>query len=176
MQLIKGVGGRPQKRLTEEQVQEVRTLGGVLSKQQLAAYFGMCENTFNEICKRQPEVFEAYRQGKAETTVRVVSHLMDAVHRGDMRAIQFFLKTQAGWSEKYQFELAKAKQGDMVEDRHWTMEIMPEPERRAAAVQEIGFTVVGRNADGTQYRYSTDEAGNKIIIDHDGTVYPDSDR
>ena len=33
------------------QVQEVKTLAGVLSKQQLAAYFGMCENTLNEICK-----------------------------------------------------------------------------------------------------------------------------
>jgi hypothetical protein len=29
------------------------------------------------------------------------------------------------------------------------------------------------NADGTKYQFSTDEAGNSIIIDHDGTVYPD---
>ena len=51
MELVKDVGGRPQKSLSEQQVQEVKTLAGVLSKQQLAAYFGMCENTLNEICK-----------------------------------------------------------------------------------------------------------------------------
>ena len=84
MELVKDVGGRPQKSLSEQQVQEVKTLAGVLSKQQLAAYFGMCENTLNEICKRQPEVFDAYRRGRAETTVQVVSALMDAIQRGDM--------------------------------------------------------------------------------------------
>lgn len=51
MELVKDVGGRPQKSLSEQQVQEVKTLAGVLSKQQLAAYFGKCENTLNEICK-----------------------------------------------------------------------------------------------------------------------------
>ena len=130
MELVKDVGGRPQKSLSEQQVQEVKTLAGVLSKQQLAAYFGMCENTLNEICKRQPEVFDAYRRGRAETTVQVVSALMDAIQRGDMRAIQFWLKTQAGWSEKHQLEIAKAEQGDSVKDRHWTFEVMGEkPER-----------------------------------------------
>jgi len=30
------------------------------------------------------------------------------------------------------------------------------------------------NSDGTKYQ-SSDEAGNKIIIDHDEAVYPDND-
>lgn len=172
MELVKDVGGRPQKSLSEQQVQEVKTLAGVLSKQQLAAYFGMCENTLNEICKRQPEVFDAYRRGRAETTVQVVSALMDAIQRGDMRAIQFWLKTQAGWSEKHQLEIAKAEQGDNIEDRHWTFEVMGEKPERLPP-REINFVRTGMNADGTKYQFSTDEAGNPIIIDHDGTVYPD---
>jgi hypothetical protein len=152
MELAKNVGGRPQKSLSEQQVQEVKTLAGVLSKQQLAAYFGMCENTLNEICKRQPEVFDAYRRGRAETTVQVVSALMDAIQRGDMRAIQFFLKTQAGWTEKRYLEINQSE--------------MEEPEDRTLTLE-----LVGKNADGSQYRYSTDDAGNRIIISHDGSVY-----
>ena len=34
---------------------------------------------------------------------------MKAVNRGDMRAIQFFLKTQAGWSEKNQLQIEAVK-------------------------------------------------------------------
>ena len=63
MDLVKDVGGRPQKSLSKQQVQEVKTLAGALSKQQLAAYFDMCEYTFNAICKRQPEVLR--HTGKA---------------------------------------------------------------------------------------------------------------
>ena len=34
---------------------------------------------------------------------------MKAVDRGDMRAIQFFLKTQGGWSEKNQLQIEAVK-------------------------------------------------------------------
>ena len=51
MELVKDIGNPPEKSQSKQQVQEVKTLAAVLSKQQLAAYFGMCENTLNEICK-----------------------------------------------------------------------------------------------------------------------------
>ena len=70
-----------------------------------------------------------------------------------MRAIQFFLKTQAGWTEKRYFEINQAET-EQSEDRTWTIE------------------VVGTNADGTEYRYGKDEDGKDIVIDHDGKVYP----
>lgn len=95
-----------------------------------------------EICKRQPEVFDAYRRGRAETTVQVVSALMDAIQRGDMRAIQFWLKTQAGWSEKHQLEIAKAEQGDNIEDRHWTFEVVGDKPERLPP-REINFVRTG---------------------------------
>ena len=60
----KNVGGRPQKRLSKEQVQEIRTLAAILSKEQIAAYFGMTEKTLSAIFERQPEVFTAYRRGE----------------------------------------------------------------------------------------------------------------
>ena len=153
----KNVGGRPQKRLKAEQVQEIRTLAAILSKDQIASYFGMTEKTLSAVSERQPEVFTAYRQGKAQAILKASSALLRAVEEGDMRAIQFFLKTQAGWTEKRYLEINQSEKEE-AEERTLTIEL------------------VGKNADGSQYKYSTDEAGNKIIIDHDGTVYPDSDR
>jgi hypothetical protein len=38
-----------------------------------------------------------------------------------MRAIQSYLKTQAGWSEKSHIELSRAEE---PEDRHWTVTVV----------------------------------------------------
>ena len=146
-------GGRPAKELNEAEISELETLAAILSKEQIAAYFGMTEKTLSVISERQPEVFTAYRRGKARAVVKVASALMRATEEGDMRAIQFFLKTQAGWTEKRYFEINQAET-EQSEDRTWTIE------------------VVGTNADGTEYRYSKDEGGKDIVIDHDGKVYP----
>jgi len=37
---------------------------------------------------------------------------------GDIKAVQFYLKTQAGWTEKSYIELSKAEE---LLDRHWTV-------------------------------------------------------
>ena len=145
-------GGRPAKELNEAEISELETLAAILSKEQIAAYFGMTEKTLSAISERQPEVFTAYRRGKAKAVVRVASALMRATEEGDMRAIQFFLKTQAGWTEKRYLEINQSE--------------MEEPEDRTLTLE-----LVGKNADGSQYRYSTDDAGNRIIINHDGSVY-----
>ena len=81
----------------------------MLNKSQLADYFGMSEKTFHAIEARQPEVFTAYSRGKAKKIAEVAGALMKAVDRGDMRAIQFFLKTQGGWSEKNQLQIEAVK-------------------------------------------------------------------
>ena len=145
-------GGRPAKELNEAEISELETLAAILSKEQIAAYFGMTEKTLSAISERQPEVFTAYRRGEAKAVVRVASALMRATEEGDMRAIQFFLKTQAGWTEKRYLEINQSE--------------MEEPEDRTLTLE-----LVGKNADGSQYRYLTDDAGNRVIINHDGSVY-----
>ena len=108
-------GGRLVKTLEQDQIAEIETLAGVLCKEQLADYFGITAKTFREIEKRQPEVFTAYRKGKARAISKVASALMKGIERGDMRAIQFFLKTQAGWTEKHALEVSAAREEE--EDR-----------------------------------------------------------
>ena len=105
-------GGRPTKSLSQDEVIEIETLGAVLNKTQLAEYFGMTEKTFRAVEERQPEVFTAYRQGKAKAIAFAASKLMNMVKHHNLRAIQFFLKTQAGWTEKNQLEVTAVKTDD----------------------------------------------------------------
>ena len=88
-------------------------------KAQMAAYFGMTEKTFRAVEERQPEVFTAYRRGKAQAVANIGSVLYEKAIGGDIRAIQFYLKTQAGWREDASVELYQPD-----DDRTWKIQIM----------------------------------------------------
>lgn len=92
-------GGRPPVVFNDQQVLQVETLAAVLSKAQLSDYFGVSENTFREIEGRQPEVFEAYKRGKAKAIGNVAGNLIAQAKAGNVSAAIFYLKTQAGWKE-----------------------------------------------------------------------------
>jgi hypothetical protein len=118
MDIVKG--GRPPKSLNQDEITEIETLGAVLNKTQLAEYFGMTEKTFRAVEERQPEVFTAYRKGKAKAIATAGSKLMQLINRNDIRAIQFFLKTQAGWTENNKLEVSATR----PEDKAWSIEVM----------------------------------------------------
>ena len=92
-------GGRPPVVFTAEQTAQVFALASFLTKSQMADYFGICENTLREVEKRQPEVSEAYKKGRANTIVDVAGNLINKAKEGDTTSQIFFLKTQAGWRE-----------------------------------------------------------------------------
>lgn len=95
-------GGRPEASFDAEQIKQVEALASVLSKGQLADYFGIAENTFRAIEKRQPEVFEAYQKGRSRAIASVATNLIAQAKRGSTAAAIFYLKTQAGWKEDNQ--------------------------------------------------------------------------
>ena len=111
-------GGRPTKHLSENDVIQIEALAAMCTKGQIADYFGMTEKTFRAIEQRQPEVFTAYRRGKAKAVAEVGSALYQKALEGDIRAMQFYLKTQAGWSEKNSIELSTPQ------NNAWTIEIV----------------------------------------------------
>ena len=92
-------GGRPSVYFDEAQVAQVEALASVLSKKQMADYFGIAENTLRAIEERQPEVFEAYKRGKGKAIASVGSNLISLAQKGNVTAAIFFLKTPAGWRE-----------------------------------------------------------------------------
>lgn len=97
-------GGRPPFVFTEQQIKEVEKLSSVLSKVQLADYYGIAENTFRAAEERQPEVFEAYQKGRSRAIASVAGNLVNQAREGNTSAAIFYLKTQAGWKETQSIE------------------------------------------------------------------------
>jgi hypothetical protein len=118
MEIVKG--GRPVKVLTETDVTKLEALACVLTKSQVADYFGMTEKTLRAIEERQPEVSTAYRKGKAMAIASVATSLYDQAMAGNFYAMKFYLQTQAGWSEKRALDLDIRP----AEDRDWTVNIV----------------------------------------------------
>ena len=118
MEIVKG--GRPVKVLTETDVTKLEALACVLTKSQVADYFGMTEKTLRAVEERQPEVNTAYRKGKAMAIASVATSLYDQAMAGNFYAMKFYLQTQAGWSEKRALDLDIRP----AEDRDWTVNIV----------------------------------------------------
>lgn len=91
--------GMPTVVFNEEKIMQVEKLAAVLSKVQLSDYFGIHDDTFRAVEKRQPEVKEAFNRGKARAIASVAGNLVNQAQNGNIAAAIFYLKTQAGWSE-----------------------------------------------------------------------------
>lgn len=137
MTIKKNKGGRPRKKLTKAQVEEVETLAAVLSVEQIGAYFGLGKTTFYEIMKRQPEVFERYQRGKARAVGSVAKNLIMQAREGNTTAAIFYLKTQAGWKETTRQELTGADGGPIkTEETDGKAELLARLDRIARRIDE----------------------------------------
>mgnify|MGYP003631323550 FL=1 len=85
--------------LDSSQINQVEALASVLTKGQVADYFGICENTLRAIEERQPEVSEAYKRGRVKQCFNMGTNLITLAKAGNVAANIFYLKTQAGWKE-----------------------------------------------------------------------------
>lgn len=97
-------GGRPPVVFDEAQTAQVEALAAVLSKGQMADYFGISETTLRQIEERQPDVSDAYKRGKAKAIGNVAKNLIQQAQTGNIAAAIFYLKTQAGWKESKEEE------------------------------------------------------------------------
>jgi hypothetical protein len=96
----KDKGGRPKFVFEQDQIANLEQLASYLTKGQLADYYGISENTFRAVEERQPEVFEAYKKGRAKQTVIMAQNLVQMAMAGNVTAAIFYLKTQSGWKEQ----------------------------------------------------------------------------
>ena len=93
-------GGRPIIEFTPEQITQLEALSAVLTKGQIADYFGISETTLRAIEQRQPEVSDAYKKGRVKQFASMGSNLIQLAKKGNVAANIFYLKTQAGWKEQ----------------------------------------------------------------------------
>lgn len=106
-------GGRPPVVLSDEQIVELEEMAAYFTIEQIAEYFDICADTFNEIKKRQHEVFRVYKKGRMRKIYRYAKILENKAFgmkekemlRYDTTSIIFFLKTQAGWKERHEFDV-----------------------------------------------------------------------
>ena len=85
--------------ITEKQYQEVELLAAYLTQEQIADYLGMKRRTFIDRMEKDDKLSAHYKKGKANAIGKAASQLMKQVSEGNLTAIIFFLKTQAGWRE-----------------------------------------------------------------------------
>lgn len=104
MYMTKNLGGRPEIELTEEQIKKVEMLAAHLTTEQIADYFGIDRSTFYEIRKRQPEVFQQYKKGRAQKILKLSEKIEDKSmgidETGCATSLIFSLKALGEWSEK----------------------------------------------------------------------------
>lgn len=91
--------GRKAKTLTDEQKTQLTALAACLSQEQVADYFGITPKTFRAMMERDSEISTLYKKGKAEAIQEVATGLVMKAKEGDLGAMCFYLKTQAGWRE-----------------------------------------------------------------------------
>jgi IS30 family transposase len=96
--------GRRALELTAAQKAEVETLAAVLSAAQIADYFGIGRTTFFAMIRRDEEIAERYKRGKAKAIGAIAQSLIAKARAGDTASMIFYLKTQAGWRETLQVE------------------------------------------------------------------------
>jgi IS30 family transposase len=100
----KNLGGRPEIELTEKQIKKVERLSAHLTTEQIADYFGIDRSTFYEIRKRQPEVSQQYKKGRAQKILKLSKKIenksMGIDETGCATSLIFSLKALGEWSEK----------------------------------------------------------------------------
>jgi len=104
---------------SEEEIIQVGALASVLNIQQIGEYFGISGRTFDRQLKNEPKVRKAYDEGRNKAIATVGKGLLKKALDGNLTAMIFYLKTQAGWREKESLELT-GKDGGPIETKELT--------------------------------------------------------
>jgi len=92
--------GRPPKTLTDSQYSEVRRLASLtLTQEEISRWFDFSHDTFTRILKRDERFLREYKKGVDEAKANCVQKLREAIDKGELAAIFFYLKTRCGWRE-----------------------------------------------------------------------------
>ena len=100
--------GRKPKTLDDNQRAELETLAAVLSQEQIADYLGISRTTFQAMVDRDEDISARYKRGKARAIGAIAQSLITEARGGNITAMIFYLKTQAGWREKSEVDLTSS--------------------------------------------------------------------
>lgn len=103
---------KPKIQIDLKQVESLAANG--LTQEQIAAALGISESTLTKRKKENTDFTDAIKRGKAKGIALVTNKLMESIKGGNMTAMIFFLKTQAGWKETNVQEHTGANGKDLI--------------------------------------------------------------
>ena len=103
--------GRPPVEITDEQVAQVEKLAAMLPLAKIADFLGISETTLRERFRSDARISDAYSRGRANVEAAMARSVIVAGTNGDLAAAQFYLRTQAGWSDKQKHEVSGPEGG-----------------------------------------------------------------
>jgi hypothetical protein len=106
---------RPRKNLTPDQITQVEKLAAVLKLEDIADFLGISERTLRQRMTEDPTISAAYKKGRQRAIAGVATSLLQQARDGNLTAMIFYLKTQAGWRETKHVE-ANVTNGALVID------------------------------------------------------------
>jgi hypothetical protein len=93
------------RKLTDDELDQLRRLAGLLKVDQIADYFAISRSNFDVMCKEDAEILEIYNQGRSSLVGKVAQTLVQKALDGDTQSLMFYLKTQGRWTEKLDVEV-----------------------------------------------------------------------
>tara|TARA_B100000902_G_scaffold387920_1_gene432737 strand:+ start:1161 stop:1532 length:372 start_codon:yes stop_codon:yes gene_type:complete len=108
---------RPERKFTEDEIDEIEKLSPSLTQQQLADYFSISINTLKEIMKRDQRVSDSYSRGLTRAGILMIDKLYDKAMEGDYQSMKLWLSQRMGWTEKSRQEITGADGGPVDVDQ-----------------------------------------------------------
>lgn len=94
------MGAKPKLVMDDLKYQHIQNMAGLgLTIEQIAHYYGISSVTFHKMKRKDKEIENRIKKGKSAAIVTVSGRLMQLINEGNLTAIIFYLKTQAGWKE-----------------------------------------------------------------------------
>jgi transposase len=101
---VKRKRGRPAKQITPETIAKIEKLAGLGCRLEEIAIACDVSTSTLERWKQKAEVKTAYEKGRIHAKEEIAQRLYDLALSGDVAALIFWLKAQAGWTDKPQPE------------------------------------------------------------------------
>jgi hypothetical protein len=115
---------RPERKFTDEEIDEIEKLAPSLTQQQLADYFSISINTLKQIMKRDQRVSDSYNRGLSRAGILMIEKLYDKAMEGDYQSMKLWLSQRMGWTEKSRQEISGPDGNPIDVDTQITIEVV----------------------------------------------------
>lgn len=99
-----------------------------MTQQEIAAHLGIHRATLHARRKESAAVDRAFEKGRIKAKVVAVSALWQAIQRGEVSAIKYYLTTRCGWKPISNPELTGAGGSDLIPP-HYEVQFVDGPGR-----------------------------------------------